>query len=127
MQTYLQAFLTKTSQFFSEFVAATLLMFVMFALTDDSNPGMMGNSRAGIIFPLALFFLIFGHGVCFDWETGYAINLARDFGLRLVSYLVGYWYQVWSAGGYCMSCPTRGSARFELHWKCTEVFGSYPE
>jgi glycerol uptake facilitator-like aquaporin len=27
-----------------------------------------------------LFFVIFGIGACFGWETGYAINLARDFG-----------------------------------------------
>lgn len=27
------------------------------------------------MFPLALFFLIFGLGACFGWETGYALNL----------------------------------------------------
>jgi len=51
-------------------------------------------------FPLALFFLIFGLGACFGWETGYAINMARDFGPRLMSYIVGYGTEVWSAGGY---------------------------
>jgi aquaglyceroporin related protein len=29
-------------------------------------------------FPLSLFFLIFGLGSCFGWQTGYAINIARD-------------------------------------------------
>ncbi|KAL6159225.1 glycerol channel [Exserohilum turcicum] len=37
--TYPQPFLTKTSQFFSEFIASTLLMFVVFALKDPSNNG----------------------------------------------------------------------------------------
>jgi aquaglyceroporin related protein len=66
--TYPQAFLTKTSQFFSEFIASTILIFVIFALKDDSNPGAMGKSGAGQLFPLALLFLIFGLGACFGFE-----------------------------------------------------------
>lgn len=65
--TYPQAFMTKASQFFSEFIASTILMFVIFALKDDSNPGAMGKSGAGMLFPLALFFLIFGLGACFGY------------------------------------------------------------
>jgi len=103
--TYPQAFMTKASQFFSEFIASAILMFVIFALKDDSNPGAMGKSGAGMLFPLALFFLIFGLGACFGWETGYAINLARDFGPRLMSYAVGYGHDVWSAGGYYFWIP----------------------
>jgi aquaglyceroporin related protein len=63
--TYPQAFMTKVSQFFSEFIASAILMFVIFALKDDSNPGAMGKTGAGVLFPLALFFLIFGLGACF--------------------------------------------------------------
>jgi aquaglyceroporin related protein len=37
--TYPQPFLTKASQFFSEFIAIALLMFVIFALKDASNNG----------------------------------------------------------------------------------------
>ncbi|MCJ1276642.1 hypothetical protein MMC21_004448 [Puttea exsequens] len=96
--TYPQPFLTKASQFFSEFIDSTILMFVIFALKDDSNQGAMGKTGAGPFFPLALFFLIFGLGACFGYETGYAINLARDFGPRLMSYAVGYGQEVWSAG-----------------------------
>ena len=81
--TYPAEFLTKTGQFFSEFIASALLMFMIYALKDDGNIG------AGPLTPLGLFFVIFGIGACFGWETGYAINLARDFGPRLMSYFLG--------------------------------------
>lgn len=97
--TYPQAFMTKTGQFFSEFIASTLLMFMIYALKDDGNIG------AGNLTPLGLFFIIFGIGACFGWETGYAINLARDFGPRLMSYFLGYGHEVWSAGNYYFWVP----------------------
>ena len=37
--TYPQAYLTKTGQFFSEFIASAILMFVIFALKDPNNNG----------------------------------------------------------------------------------------
>ncbi|KAI5364215.1 Putative major intrinsic protein [Septoria linicola] len=101
--TYPQEDLTKASQFFSEFIASAILMFTIFALRDDSNSGSFCAS--GNFFPLTLFFLIFGLGACFGWNTGYAINLARDFGPRLFSYIVGYGGEVWSAGGYYFWIP----------------------
>ncbi|OAL52307.1 aquaporin [Pyrenochaeta sp. DS3sAY3a] len=100
--TYPQPFVTKGSQFFSEFIASALLMFVIFALKDPSNNGVPKSDKW---FPLCLFFLIFGLGSCFGWQTGYAINLARDFGPRLMSYAVGYGGEVWSAGGYYFWIP----------------------
>ena len=92
--TYPAPFLTKTGQFFSEFLASSILMFTIFAIKDDDNIG------TGPLAPLILFFIIFGIGACFGWETGYAMNLARDFGPRLVSYMIGYGHEVWAAGNY---------------------------
>ncbi|KAJ5923630.1 hypothetical protein N7454_008875 [Penicillium verhagenii] len=97
--TYPASFMTKTGQFFSEFLASAILMFMIFTLKDDNNIG------AGHLTPLALFFVIFGIGACFGWETGYAINLARDFGPRLVSYMIGYGHEVWAAGDYYFWVP----------------------
>lgn len=91
--------MTKTGQFFSEFIASTILMFCIYSLQDNGNIG------AGNLTPLALFFVIFGIGACFGWETGYAINLARDFGPRLVSYFLGYGHEVWAAGNYYFWVP----------------------
>jgi len=101
--TYPQSDMTKAGMFFDEFIASAILMFVIFALKDDSNKGQF--SASGAWFPLGLFFLIFGIGACFGWQTGYAINLARDFGPRLMSYAVGYGHEVWSAGGYYFWIP----------------------
>jgi aquaglyceroporin related protein, other eukaryote len=97
--TYPAPFMTKTGMFFSEFIASAILMFCIYALKDDGNLG------AGNLTPLALFFVIFGIGACFGWETGYAINLARDFGPRLMSYFLGYGHEVWSAGDYYFWVP----------------------
>lgn len=104
--TYPAEFMTKTGQFFSEFLASTILMFLIFALKDDGNLG------AGALTPLALFFVIFGIGACFGWETGYAINLARDFGPRLISYMLGYGHEVWAAGNY-------------YFWVCRRTWGLF--
>lgn len=99
--TYPAPFMTRGGMFISEFIASSLLMFNIFAFVD---------AGAGDLLPLCLFFLIFGIGACFGWQTGYAINLARDFGPRLVSYILGYGSDVWSAGGYYfwvrVSCAT---------------------
>ena len=93
--TYPAPFMSTTGQFFSEFIASAILMFCIYALRDDDNLG------SGNLTPLGLFFVIFGiEGACFGWETGYAINFARDFGPRLVSYMLGYGHEVWSAGNY---------------------------
>lgn len=97
--TYPAEFMTRTGMFFSEFIASTILMFCIYSLQDNGNLG------AGNLTPLGLFFVIFGIGACFGWETGYAINLARDFGPRLMSYALGYGHEVWSAGGYYFWIP----------------------
>ncbi|GJN69808.1 hypothetical protein PLICBS_003860 [Purpureocillium lilacinum] len=97
--TYPAGFMTRTGMFFSEFIASAILQFGIFAFIDKNNIG------AGPLLPLALFFLVFGIGACFGWETGYAINPARDFGPRLVSYMIGYGHEVWSFGGYYFWIP----------------------
>ena len=92
--TYPLDFMTKTGMFFSEFLASGILLFCIFACIDDDNVG------AGDFLPFALFFIIFGIGACFGWETGFAINPARDFGPRLMTACMGYGSEVWSKGGY---------------------------
>lgn len=87
--TYPVPFLSTGGQFFSEFLCSAILMFSIFALVDAGLGNMM---------PLFLLFLIFGIGASFGWETGYAMNLARDFGPRAVCYVIGYGDAVFTAG-----------------------------
>ncbi|KAI1001192.1 hypothetical protein K3495_g7007 [Podosphaera aphanis] len=97
--TYPQEFMSTTGQFFSEFLASAILMFCIYVLQDEKNMG------ADKLFPLALFFVIFGIGACFGWETGFAINMARDFGPRLMTYFLGYGNEVWTASGHYFWVP----------------------
>lgn len=87
--TYPVPFLGTSGQFFSEFLCSAILMFCIFALVDAGLGNMM---------PLFLLFLIFGIGASFGWETGYAMNMARDFGPRLVCSFIGYGDAVFTAG-----------------------------
>ncbi|KAF5095812.1 hypothetical protein D0Z00_003001 [Geotrichum galactomycetum] len=97
--TYPAEFMTRTGMFFSELIASALLMLCIYAINDENN------LPAANLGPLILFFLIFGLGASFGWETGYAINPARDFGPRLASYALGYGPKVFSAGGYYFWIP----------------------
>ena len=71
--TYPAEFMTKTGQFFSEFIASTLLMFLIYALKDDGNIG------AGPLTPLGLFFIIFGIGGESFFLKGFGIASHRHF------------------------------------------------
>ena len=94
--------MTTNAQFWAEVIETTMLMFGILALQDMSNAGPVGHIK---ILPIGLFFLIWGLGACFGFETGYAMNLARDFGPRLMSYIVGYGPEVWTAGNYYFWVP----------------------
>lgn len=86
-------FMTTTGAFFSEFLASAVLMFCIFALTAEKY----GSKN---LTPLMLAFVFIGISACFGWETGFAINMARDFGPRLMVYFLGYGSHVWSANNY---------------------------
>lgn len=92
--TYPAELMTRTGMFFSEFIGTALLMFSIYALLDQGNIGMPEK-----LVPVGLFFVLWGIAGCFGWETGFALNPARDFGPRLVTYMIGYGRGVWTDGG----------------------------
>ncbi len=92
--TYPQAFLsTLPGGFIDQVVGTALLMAVICALTDTRNtpPG------AGLA-PVVVGLLVVGIGASFGFNSGYAINPARDFGPRLFTALAGWGTDVFRAG-----------------------------
>ena len=93
--TYPQPFLSAGSEFIAEFTASAILLFCIFAILDKQNAG-----GAAAFTPLALAFVIFGIASGFGFDTGFAINLARDFGPRLFTFIVGYGSEVFTVSGH---------------------------
>ncbi|KAE9963833.1 hypothetical protein BLS_008864 [Venturia inaequalis] len=98
--TYPAPFMTTTGAFFSEFLASAVLMFCIFALGESKRGGGARN-----LSPLVLCFVFVGIATCFGWETGFAINPARDFGPRVMTWALGYGRGVWTARGYYFWIP----------------------
>ena len=76
---------TITTAFFDQIVGTAILVFVIFALTTASNNPPLSN-----IGPVVVGLIVVGIGMAWGANAGYAINPARDFGPRLLSYLTGY-------------------------------------
>lgn len=78
--TYPADFMTKTGQFFSEFIATAVLVMGIFAIFNPRSPKTIHDMA-----PLWLWLLIMSIGAALGWETGYAMNMARDFAPRCFS------------------------------------------
>lgn len=81
----------------TEAVGAAVLMFGVAAVNDGSKAG-PGEAR------FALFALLVAIGAASGWQTGYAVNPARDLGPRLFSALV-YGREVFTARGWYFVVP----------------------
>lgn len=80
----------------TETLGASVLMFGVLAIND-------GRDREGGR-EFALFALLLAVGAACGWQTGYAVNPARDFGPRMFSSLV-YGREVFSAKGWYFLVP----------------------
>ncbi len=92
--TYPQAFLsTFPGGVIDQIVGTALLMAVIFALTDTRNaPPAAGQG------PILVGLIVVAVGASFGFNSGYAINPARDFGPRLFTALAGWGGDVFRAG-----------------------------
>ncbi|KAI3477285.1 hypothetical protein L1887_61060 [Cichorium endivia] len=96
--------LSYASAFFSEFLATAVLLFVVFALADTANLKPPKGTQ-----PFAMFIVLLGIGASLGYNTGYAINGARDTGPRIALWLVGYGSEVWTHDAWYWAW-NRGSA-----------------
>jgi MIP family channel proteins len=92
--TYPQPFLsTFPGGFVDQVVGTALLVAVIFALTDKRNaPPATGQG------PVLVGLLVVAIGAAFGFNSGYAINPARDFGPRLFTSVAGWGSDVFRAG-----------------------------
>ncbi|GAC96472.1 hypothetical protein PHSY_004052 [Pseudozyma hubeiensis SY62] len=87
--------LSYSSAFYSEFLATAILLFVVFALADTANLKPPKGTQ-----PFAMFIVLLGIGASLGYNTGYAINGARDTGPRIALWMVGYGSDVWTHDGW---------------------------
>lgn len=76
-----------------QIVGTALLMLGIFAVTDRKNSAPTGN-----LTPLVVGALVFLIGMTFGFNSGYAINPARDLGPRLFTAVAGWGPGVFEAG-----------------------------
>jgi MIP family channel proteins len=76
-----------------QIVGTALLVGVIFAVTDRRN----SPAPAGLA-PVVVGLLVVLIGATFGFNSGYAINPARDFGPRLFTFVAGWGGEVFSAG-----------------------------
>ena len=91
--TYPHPSLSTSQAFLVEVVITAILMAVIMALTDDNN----GLPR-GAMAPLLIGLLIAVIGSAMGPLTGFAMNPARDFGPKLMTFLAG-WGEIAFTGG----------------------------
>jgi glycerol uptake facilitator protein len=80
--------------FLDELIGTALLVGIVLALVDEFNVAPRVN-----IAPLLIGFLVWGIGLSFGANTGYAINPARDLGPRLFAWIQG-WGDIAVPGNY---------------------------
>jgi len=91
--TYPQPFLSTLGGFIDQVVGTALLVSVILGITDSRN----SPPPAGLV-PVVVGLLVVLIGATFGFNSGYAINPARDFGPRLFTFVAGWGGEVFTAG-----------------------------
>ncbi|KAF9890862.1 hypothetical protein FE257_005438 [Aspergillus nanangensis] len=83
---------------FNEVIASAVLMFGLLSISDPANGARFQSPQ------LSMFLLLTAIGAALGWQTGYAINPARDFGPRVFSAFV-YGREVFTSDNYYFVVP----------------------
>ena len=99
--TYPQPFLsTFPGGVIDQVVGTALLVAVIFGISDSRN----SPAPAGVA-PVVVGLLVVAIGAAFGFNSGYAINPARDFGPRLFTFVGGWGSEVFRAGDHWWWVP----------------------
>ncbi|KAI9990969.1 hypothetical protein PInf_018587 [Phytophthora infestans] len=92
--------ISNLTAFYTEALATGILLLCMYAITDQRNrsPGTVGT-------PFAFALMIMALGMSFGMNTGYAMNPARDFSPRLLTFFAGYGSKVFTENSYYFLVP----------------------
>jgi glycerol uptake facilitator protein len=83
--TYPPSFISNTSAFIDQVLGTGILVFLILAVTDEKNKIFDSN-----LSPFLVSMIVIVIGMSFGANAGYAINPARDFAPRLMTYLMGW-------------------------------------
>jgi MIP family channel proteins len=99
--TYPQPFLsTFPGGFVDQIVGTAILMGVILGIVDSRN----ASPPSGLV-PVVVGLLVVGIGMTFGFNSGYAINPARDLGPRLFTFMAGWGGEVFRAGNHWWWVP----------------------
>jgi MIP family channel proteins len=101
--TYPQPFLSLAGGLVDQVVGTAILLLVISALGDTRNSAPAANMS-----PLLIGLLVVAIGMTFGFNSGYAINPARDLGPRLFTLMGGWGVEVFRAGNHWFWVPIVG-------------------
>ena len=101
--TYPSSELTVFGALFDEFFASSLLIIVVLAITDPKNSNLPSGTVA-IVVGITITII----GSSFGYNSGFAINPARDLAPRILTAITGWGTQVFTEGNYFFWIPVIG-------------------